>query len=70
MRPASDTARRDVSPLLGKSDDESEADRGASSTKRCSILPRRCGGAGSSTSVGPHSGLSLVEVKKLQASMA
>ena len=28
MRPASDTARRDVSPLLGESDDESEADRG------------------------------------------
>ena len=28
MRPASDTARRGVSPLLGESDDESEADRG------------------------------------------
>ena len=28
MRLASDTARRDVSPLLGESDDESEADRG------------------------------------------
>ena len=52
MRPASDTARRDVSPLLGESDDESEANRGASSTRRCGILPRRCGGAGSSTSSG------------------
>ena len=28
MRPASDTARWGVSPLLGESDDESEADRG------------------------------------------
>ena len=28
MRPASDTARRGVSPLLVESDDESEADRG------------------------------------------
>ena len=28
MRPASDTARRGVSPFLGGADDESEADRG------------------------------------------
>ena len=57
MRPASDTARRDVSPLLG------EAEGGkigcvvaqSAGTRRCGILPRRHGGAGSSTSLGSRS---------------
>ena len=54
MRPASDTARRDVSPLLGEAEGGEIGGVVAQSagTRRCGILPRRHGGAGSSTSLG------------------
>ena len=48
MRPASDTARRDVSPLLGEAEGGEIGGVVAQSagTRRCGILPRRHGGAG------------------------
>ena len=54
MRPASDTARRDVSPLLGEAVGEKTEGvvEQSTATRRCGILPRRHGGAGSSTSLG------------------
>ena len=54
MRPASDTARRDVSPLLGEAEGGEIGGVVAqfAGTRRCGILPRRHGGAGSSTSLG------------------
>ena len=52
MRPASDTARRDVSPLLGEVEEGKTGGVAQSAgTRRCGILPRRHGGAGSSTSL-------------------
>ena len=56
MRPASDTARRDVSPLLGEAEGGGKTEgvvEQSTATRRCGILPRRHGGAGSSTSLGP-----------------
>ena len=57
MRPASDTARRDVSPLLGEAEGGEIGGVVAQSagTRRCGVSPRRHGGAGSSTSLGSRS---------------
>ena len=54
MRPASDTARRDVSPLLGEAEGGEIGGVVAQSadTRRCGVSPRRHGGAGSSASLG------------------